>query len=319
MLTLGIIGTGSITRQMLDAVQHTQDITAAAVTSRSLPRAEAFAAELQIPHAFDSYASMLASDVINTVYIASPNALHVPQALAALKAGKHVICEKPLAVTKGESTQLFNEARGQKRFLFEAITPPFLPNFQKIQQWMPALGTIQQVDLVYTQRSSRYTNYLRGETPNVFNPDLQGGALNDLGVYPIHIALALFGKPKQVAYDPIYGRNGIDLSGKLTLDYDGFPCNIFCAKNCDRGTRGLIRGERGVIRMDGPLNELTRCSFFSGAASELSETPSGVNRLCYELTAFRDAIHHRDQTLFERMANESIDAASILEAAHKHP
>lgn len=317
MLTLGILGTGSITRQMLDAIHQTPGVTAAAVTSRSLPRAEAFAAELQIPHAFDSYPSMLASDTINTVYIATPNALHVPQALAALEAGKHVICEKPLAVTKAQATQLFTEARRRKLFLWEAITPPFMPNFQKIQQWMPALGPIQQVDLVYTQRSSRYSAYLRGETPNVFNPDLQGGALNDLGVYPVHLALALFGKPKHVAYEPIKGWNGIDLSGSLTLDYGLFSCNIFCAKNCDRGTRGLIRGEKGVIRMDGPLNELARCSFFSGVTSELSETPSGVNRLCYELASFRDAIQAGDVALFERMANESMDAASILEDAHK--
>lgn len=316
MLNLGLIGTGAITRQMLDAAATVPDIRFAAVASRSLSRAEAVAADHHITASFGSYEELLASPDINAVYIATPNSLHVPQTLSALRAGKHVICEKPLSTTRTQAQQVFQEAKSASLFLFEAITPPYLPNLRQIRNWLPRIGDIRQVELIYTQRSSRYNAYLRGETPNVFNPDFQGGALNDLGVYAIHIALSLFGAPQQVSYYPLPGRNGIDLSGKLSLTYPGFSCDIFCAKNCDRGARGLIRGAKGVIRMDGPLNELPRCTLSAGGETLSMAAPEEISRLRYELVAFRDAIQRGDTALMDQMAEQSILAAGILEQAH---
>lgn len=318
MLKIGTVGTSAICAQMLDAIALVEGVECAAVSSRTLEKAQQFAQTHQIARSFSSLDELLASDIINTVYLASPNSLHTAQCLQAIAAGKHVICEKPLATTAAEAEAIFQAAREKGVFVFEAISTLYMPNFLRCEELVREVGPVKKLVCCYTQRSSRYGAYLRGEHINVFDPAMQGGCLNDLGVYAIHAVVRLLGRPKGVSYFPICGKNGIDLSGMLTLDYPNLKVEIFCAKNCDRGSNFLLQGISSAIRVDGPLNTFGQCSLEIAGKAQPFHFQDNSRRLTYELAAFRDAIEGNDIALFEEMADQSVVVSSVLERAHKN-
>jgi predicted dehydrogenase len=303
---------------MLEAIALVEGVECAAVSSRSLSKAQALAQKHSIPLSFSSPDEMINSDHINTVYIASPNSLHASQCLQAIAAGKHVICEKPLATTAAEAEAVFQAARAKGVFVFEAVSTLYMPNFLRCQELMDTIGTVKRLVCCYTQRSSRYSAYLRGEHINVFDPAMQGGALNDLGVYALHAIVRLMGRPAGVTYFPILGREGIDLSGMLSLEYPDLKVELCCGKNCDRGSNFLLQGTHASIRVDGPLNTFGQCSLDTAGHSQPFHLQDNSRRLTYELIAFRDAIESHNTALFEEMAAQSVLVSSVLEQAHNN-
>ena len=146
---------------------------------------------------------------------------------------------------------------------------------------------------------------------------MQAGALNDMGVYCVHMAVDLFGAPQDVRYLAELGPNGIDLAGRLTLTYPSLTCEILTAKNADLGSGCRITGENGWFAEDGPINA------FGGCTAELNGEPVDValpqveNRMVYEFARFRDAIVQHDTAFFDRMAEQSARVAAVLEQAHR--
>lgn len=326
MLRIGTVGTNFITSQMLDAISRVEEVECTVVSSRRYEIAKALADPWGVAHIVPSFEELLTREDVDAVYLASPNALHVSQCLQAIRAGKHVICEKPLAVSEQQAQEVFQAARDQQRFVFEAISTLYMPNFLQCRVQLPRLGSIYSLTCRYTQYSSRLAAYLRGEPVNVFDPAMQGGALNDLGVYAIHAIVRLLGRPETVSYAPITGYNGVDLAGTLTMRYTTptATASVFCAKDRAAESGFSLDGEKGSIRQQGPLNAFANCTFclpeYQQQPQPLEGQPAPVVpdavRLTYELTAFRDAIAQNDTTLFEEMAAQSIAVAWVLEQAH---
>lgn len=255
MLRVGTVGTSSIMRTIQEAIRLTDGMECRVVYSRTEEQGRAFAAEMGVPEHCTDYAAMLERSDLDLIDIASPNRFHVEQALAALEHGKHVIVEKPAAVTRGDVQRLIDAARANGVYFFEAITTLFMPQYEACRLLLPKLGRIEQAHITYAQYSSRYDAYLRGENPNIFNPAMQAGALNDMGVYCVHMAVDLFGAPQDVRYLAELGPNGIDLAGRLTLTYPSLTCEILTAKNAGRRSgpsrRSRGRGRRGACRSSG--------------------------------------------------------------------
>ena len=245
MLRVGTVGTSSIMRTIQEAIRLTDGMECRVVYSRTEEQGRAFAAEMGVPEHCTDYAAMLERSDLDLIDIASPNRFHAEQALAALEHGKHVIVEKPAAVTRGDVQRLIDAARANGVYFFEAITTLFMPQYEACRLLLPKLGRIEQAHITYAQYSSRYDAYLRGENPNIFNPAMQAGALNDMGVYCVHMAVDLFGAPQDVRYLAELGPNGIDLAGRLTLTYPSLTCEILTAKNADLGSGCRITGENG--------------------------------------------------------------------------
>lgn len=315
MLRIGTVGTSAIMRVIQDGIRQTEGLTGAAVYSRDAARARAFADSVGVPQAYASYDDLTAREGIDLIYIASPNALHYDQALQALRHGKHVIVEKPLAVTRQEAEALTLAARQQGVYLFEAITTLFMPNYLRYRALLPSLGKIHHADIRYAKVSSQYAAYLRGDNPNIFNPAMGGGALNDMGVYGVHAAVDLFGVPEDVHYEAAYGENGVDLSGVLTLRYPGFACQVTAAKNADLGSGCRIEGENGWLLENGAINDFATCSAEINGVRHTLDDDHSANRMVYELARFRDAITQRDDAFFDRMCRQSVAVATILEQA----
>lgn len=249
-MRFGIIGTNFISDRFLYALPFTC-ATASAVYSRKRDTGEAFAQKHGIPLVFTSLPDFLASDSFDAVYVASPNFLHKEQSIAALKAGKHVLCEKPIAPSLREYEEMKAAADGAGLILLEAMRPTYdLAWTSIVEKVLPSLKRIRSVHLDFCQYSSRYDAFLAGTVQNAFNPLLSNAALLDIGVYPISIAARLFGKPKAVKSQSFFLSNGFEGGGDVLLTYDGFTAHISYSKVCQSATPSYIIGEGGSVTID---------------------------------------------------------------------
>lgn len=318
ILNIGSVGTSSIMNTIQEAISLTEGLQTKVIYSRDKQRGQKFADSIGIRESCDNYLEMVQRDDIDIIYIASPNKLHFEQAKTALEHHKHVIIEKPVAVTEEEVRILYETAKENDVFFFEAITTIYMPNYIAYKQLLPKLGPLSVVNIVFGQYSSKYDAYLRGENPNIFNPELQGGALNDMGIYCIHAAVDLFGPPQEISYQPVLGSNGVDLAGKLTLTYPDFICNIETTKIGPARSGCFITGKNGFLTQDGSLNEFANCCAKINSQEFIINEQSGENRMIYEMAKFRDAILNKDQEFFEKSALQSIYASMILQKSHEN-
>ena len=316
ILRIGAVGTSVISHTMQEAISLTPGVVCTAVCSRDEARGKAFAATHGIPIWLADFDALLARDDVDAVYIATPNPLHVPQTIAALAHGKHVIVEKPAAVTEAGVQAMCAAAEANGVFFFEAITTLFMPNYLVLKELLPKLGRLARAEICYGQVSSRIDDYRAGRNPSAFDPAMQGGALNDMGVYCVHMAVDLFGAPERADYSAVLEPNGIDISGTLTLQYPACTVTVRTAKDANIGSGCRFTGAQGEFVEDGPLNAFAACSAkLNGAPYEGAWQPDG-NRMVYELARFRDAIWRRDKPFYEAMALQSRRVASVLERAH---
>lgn len=316
-LRLATLGTSAITRLMHDAIRQTSGVSCSVVCSRDAARAAEFARSVGVTESSGDFAAVLARPDVDAVYIATPNRFHTQQALQAMSYGKHVILEKPAAVTCRDAEQLIAAAQQAHVYFFEAITTLFMPNYIACKKLLPQLGACRSATIAYGQYSSKYDAYLRGENPNIFNPRLLGGALNDMGVYCVHAAVDLFGAPQAVSYTAEYGANGIDLAGTLLLSYPNFSCRIDTAKNAAMESGCQITGTNGSIQSSGALNHFGCCTAKLNGKPALNLPEPEENRMIHELARFRDAILQQDDPFFRTMCRQSLATAAILEQAHR--
>ena len=250
MIRLGVIGTNWITDRFISAALSTGQYQLTAVYSRKLDKATEFASKYGQVECYDSLDDLANSDVIDAVYIASPNSLHAPQAKVFINAGKHVIGEKPLASNITEVQELIELAVEKQVLLFEAMVATYVPNFEVIKKTLPKLGRLRKVHLTYCQYSSRYQKYLNGENPNTFNPEFSNGSLMDIGVYPLSSAIALFGEPSSMTAQGTLLDSGVDAHGTLVLHYKDFDVIVTHSKVSDGFVPSEIQGEQGTLLID---------------------------------------------------------------------
>lgn len=233
MINLGIIGTNWITDQFVQAAHETGNYQLSAVYSRNLATAQKFGKKYgDVEYATD-LATFFAIEHINTIYIASPNSLHFEQAKQAILAGKNVIVEKPAFSTPAEMDEIIELANQKQVFFFEAARNIHEQAFKTVADFLPLKDHILGADFSFMKYSSRYDQVLDGEEPNIFSPHFSGGALADLGVYPIYAALAWFGMPNESLYFDKKIRTGVDGLGTGILRYDDFDVTIRTGKITD--------------------------------------------------------------------------------------
>lgn len=233
MINLGIIGTNWITDQFVQAAHETGNYQLSAVYSRNLATAQKFGKKYgDVEYATD-LATFFAIEHINTIYIASPNSLHFEQAKQAILAGKNVIVEKPAFSTPAEMDEIIELANQKQVFFFEAARNIHEQAFKTVADFLPLKDHILWADFSFMKYSSRYDQVLDGEEPNIFSPHFSGGALADLGVYPIYAALAWFGMPNESLYFDKKIRTGVDGLGTGILRYDDFDVTIRTGKITD--------------------------------------------------------------------------------------
>jgi predicted dehydrogenase len=221
----GVLGNANIARVcVIPAIQKSANGTLYALASRFPERAGKVAAQNNIPHVYDSYEKLLDDPQVQAVYIPLPNHLHHCWTLDALKAGKHVLCEKPLACNAGEARKMADAARDSGLLLMEAFMYRFHPRSQRIKD-MVAKGSIGTPRLVRSAFCFAMEKSLLANGDNIrLKPKMGGGALLDTGCYSVSVARWLFGRePAQVQAQAIYHPGGVDVHfvGSLRFADDG--------------------------------------------------------------------------------------------------
>ncbi|MDW1912580.1 Gfo/Idh/MocA family oxidoreductase, partial [Vibrio sp. 707] len=250
MFKLAGIGTNWISKQYVEAEIQTKQFYLKAVYSRDIEKARLFGTPYDADTYYDSLETLGQDADIDAVYIASPNSLHAPQAIQMLKAGKHVICEKPMASNYAWAQQMFACAEENNVVLFEACMSPCRRNFQLFKENLPSIAPLRHATISYCQYSSRYQKYLNGENPNTFNPAFSNGSIMDIGYYCVGSAIELFGEPNSVQASAHVLPSGVDGCGSVTLAYDGFNVNLLHSKVSDSLIPSEFQGEQGSVLVD---------------------------------------------------------------------
>ncbi|GAA0321659.1 Gfo/Idh/MocA family oxidoreductase [Bacillus carboniphilus] len=314
----GVIGTSEITTRFIEASREVADFNLSSVYSRTYERAQDFAKRFGAPNIYTDLEKMAVEGQVDVIYIASPNSLHFEQVVFFLQKKIHVICEKPIFSNVKEFEQAFNVAEENGVFLFEAARNIHSPNFKLLKDQVAKIGKVRSAVLQYMKYSSRYDLVLKGEEPNIFSANFSGGALVDLGVYPVFVAVSLFGDPKDVAYYPVMLPTGVDGSGTLVLQYDDFVCTILCSKITDSFLPNEIHGEKGTVIVD-HISSIRKLDVLDRVAksSETISVPEHENNMVYEIEAFKNIIESKDYKGYEELKRISYSTLKITEAARK--
>lgn len=220
------------------------------VYSRSEEDGRAFAARHGVDRVYTDLAVLAADPQVDGVYVASPNVCHVAQCRQLLVAGKHVLCEKPLAAHAADVQALQELAAANGVIYLEAIMYMHTPARQVLRDAVAQTGALSMARLNFCQRSSKYDDYAAGELPNIFNPALEAGTLMDLGVYCVYPAIDMFGMPDKVLASANFLRSGADGAGSALLCYPDKQVVLTYSKTAESGVQTEFAGDAGTVTVD---------------------------------------------------------------------
>lgn len=255
MVRFGIIGTGRISDWVLKGAGQDPRINITAVCSRTAEAAEAFIQRNPMAAGAKVYTSVedMATDPeVDAIYIGTPNETHCAYSITGLKAGKHVLCEKPLAINAAEGLMMTDAARESGCLLMEAMVSTLNPNFAAIASRLDEIAPVRQYSSFFCQYSSKYEALKRGEVATAFRPGT-AGALRDVGVYTLYPLIALFGRPSSIRSEirTVQTDLGVsDVQGTAYLGFKGMDATVTWSKTYDSFQPTEIAGEKGNLILD---------------------------------------------------------------------
>jgi len=243
----GILAPGNIARSFATALNGIENAELYCVASRSKERAQQFANEFNATTVAASYSALINDPHIDVVYIASPHHVHAEQSIACLKAGKAVLCEKPMTVNCLDAQTVIDTAKQENRFYMEAVWTRFLPIYSKIRNWInnDRIGDVQMVQASFGFAVPFDAN------SRIYNADLAGGCLLDMGIYPITFAqLILGGSPDKIAALSHIGDTGVDEHTGIVLHFsDGKIATLNSSLKATTSCDAWIFGSKGRIHV----------------------------------------------------------------------
>ena len=252
MIRLAVIGRNFVVDNMIKAMNFVSGIKLCGICSRTAEGAEEFARRygIGVEGRYVGIDALAAADNIDAVYIATPNIIHEEQAVKLLASGKHVLVEKPAAVSARAYEHMFETAKLNGVILMEGMMPLYMPGFYVIKRLIGKITPIRRACLSYFQYSSRYDKFKNGVIENAFKPELGGGSLMDIGVYCAAMSEGLFGTPQRISAESLFLENGIDGEGTAVMMYSGMMVDISYSKITDSVLQSQICGEEGCIAID---------------------------------------------------------------------
>ena len=327
-LRLGILGCANIAKQFARDVNGSPLVSIQAVTSRDLAKARAFAQSFDIARAHGSYEALLTDSALDAIYIPLPNSLHAEWAIRAMQAGKHVLCEKPLALNLAEVTRMFEVARQHGVMLLESYPYWFQPQTRDLL----ASLSHDKIGEVRSMQASFGFTVGNTDTNIRMKPDLGGGALLDAGSYPISLIRLVMGcAPERVMAHATWADTGVDISLIATLFYaDGRRAQMSCAMDTANHRRATIVGSHGTVETE-YLNHTSdsHAHAWGYLPSQLRVRQGIANSIPFEevhsasgsgfrfaAEAFAQVVCGGDMAAIERAAVASHDIAATLDAIH---
>lgn len=326
-LRIGILGCANIARQFVRDVAPSPAVDVVAVASRQMETASAFANAHGVQRHYGSYEALLSDADIDAIYLPLPNSMHAGWAVQAAEAGKHILCEKPLALGLKQAKSMFDAARKNKVMLLEAYPYYFQPQTGAMLDILRAgdIGTVRSVQASFGFTLSNPNGNIR------LNPELGGGALLDAGSYALSLIRLVMGSaPQRVHADATWTETGVDISFMATLYYaDGRRAQLSCAMDTAYHRRATIAGSLGALETEYQNHTSARAGDnpFGYIPGQLRVRRGTANTIPYEdilcgsgsgfrfaAEAFADVVGAKDYEATGRAERASLDNAATLEA-----
>ncbi len=314
-LRWGVLGTGGIARRFVADLQRAR-FNVAAVGSRTQPRADAFAAAAGVERAHGSYPELVADPEVDVVYVASPHPFHAEHALLALEAGRHVLVEKPFTLNRSEAERVFTRAAKLDLVVLEAMWSRWLPHVRRIRQIVEqgALGSVRALIADHDQRLPTDPGH------RLQDPALGGGALLDLGVYPVWFAHHLFGPPATVQATSTPTPTGVDRQTAMVLSWpDGKQAVLHTLLDGQGPGTAAVIGTDARIELDpiwyAPTGFSVRAA--DGAVLERYDTETDGGGMQFEAAALEDLVRTRDRAGLAEHTAETLAVMGTLDEVRR--
>jgi predicted dehydrogenase len=316
-LRWGIIGTGHIAHTFATDMRLINQGVVGAVGSRSQASADAFGDEFDVAKRHDSYEALVADSEVDVVYVGTPHPMHYANALLALENSKPVLVEKAFTMTGAQARELVAVARARHLFLMEAMWTRFLPHVIAIRELLArgALGEIISVSADHGQW------FDEDPTSRLFAPELGGGALLDLGVYPVSFASMVLGRPSRISAMVTPAFTGVDGQTSMIFGYEsGAQAVLTCTSSARSATRASIVGTTARIEVDG--------DFYSPSGFSLISRDGQVQRfgfdhlgrgLCYQAVEVARCIGEGQTESAIMPLDESVEIMETMEKVLQLP
>lgn len=316
-LRFGILGAGKIAAKFTEATHNElcRDLCEiVAVASRTPGKSETFAAQNSIPTHYDSYEALLADDSVDCVYVANTPNFHYDCVMAAIRAGKAVLCEKPLVTSEKLAREIFCAAREAGVLVMEALWSRYLPQVKLAKSYVEEgrIGSVIHVDTCF----SIYRPY--SPTARLYHPELQGGALNDLGIYNISITSYLLGEyPSEYKAYGSFSPEGMDAHTAALLRFpSGTTANMVTGICFEAKSHHTFYGTKGRLHLEGSYNGCARVTLTENTDEGPRVTETSVdfpNGFEYEIIEFVDLYRRGELESRLQSAEDSIRTAALLE------
>jgi predicted dehydrogenase len=287
-LKWGIIGLGNIAHAFVQDLQLVNREEIVATASRSIDRAKSFAQQYNIAEYYGSYQELFDQADVDIVYIATPHNSHAELSIAAMRAGKHVLCEKPLAVNRLEVQRMIAVAKEEKVFLMEAFWSRFNPSIEE------ALTRIENGDLGEVNYVNADFTFYRDDPDDsrMLSAELAGGSLLDMGVYPVFLSYVVLGKPEEIHAIGRHHTTGADLQTAAIFKYEHAVANMMSGFKSQSDMRARICGTKGSIFIDPIWHETQSYEFLDNRTGNIEKhlLPTKGKGFTYEIEECTDCI-----------------------------
>ncbi|MBQ4822574.1 Gfo/Idh/MocA family oxidoreductase [Aquimarina sp. MMG016] len=287
----GIIGCGKIAHKFAEDLITIPNAKLQAVASRNLGKAEEFGHTYETSACYGSYEELSKDPNIEVVYIATPHVFHYQNTLMCIHQGKAVLCEKPFAMNIKQVEEMIAVAKQKKVFLMEALWTYFLPHYQYALDLITSkeLGDVKNITADFG-----FDSTFNPES-RLFNKDLGGGSLLDVGIYPLFAALSILGYPDDIKAEAFFGNTEVDETCTMELQYkNGTTARLFSAITQKTATEAIIELEKGTIVINSRFHEPSSVTVIKNDVSELKEFMVSTNGYSFE------AIHVQEMLLQNR-------------------
>jgi predicted dehydrogenase len=284
----GILGPGNIARRFAEGVKSVNDARLTAVGSRDLAKANSFADQYDIPNRYGSYQELVADPEVDVIYVATPHNFHKEHSLLALNAGKPVLCEKPFTINAKEAEEVIATARVKNLFLMEGMWTRFFPLMYRVRELLRE-GAIGEPRMLTADFGFRAEINPEGR---LFNPALGGGALLDVGVYPVSLSFMVFGTPDRITGMATMCETGVDEQAGMVFGYpNGEIALLSTSVRTTTPQEAVILGTEGRITIHPPWWQPRSMTLIRyGKPAEPIEVPFESTGFNYEATEVADCL-----------------------------
>lgn len=309
----GIIGLGNIANQFAADLLLLDDAELIAVASRNKENAIEFAQKYDCPKAYDSYDLLFEDPQVDIIYIATPHNSHAELSIKALENGKHVLCEKPLSLSYNDAVRMTEASKKNNRFFMEAFWTRFIPTIQEVLEKVNngIVGDIKSIKADF----AFYADEKEGG--RLFDKNLGGGALFDVGVYPLFLSYVFLGIPKEIIAKSILHKNGIDLQTSMILQYENSQSFLQASIVSDSDMKAAIAGNKGRIELNSPWYIADGYSLFKNEKEENFSLPNLGKGYTHEAIECHNCIKNNQIESALWSHQNSLDLSKIVEDIKK--